>query len=169
MQARPKPRSSDVKATIAKHVAAIRIAKSPDAIEEAFQAAFDEFGLSDRHLAPVQAAMEARGRELCAAHPRGAFVPTFGPGRVLTVCGETYRVPGGGNNAGVRYAWHHARAWATGLLRERGLSEKAAEDVWRWWSSSPHRALREIDRSNPSDDRVARVTCGRDDPQPKGD
>lgn len=133
-----------VKAATARHVEALAATTTLASLEDAFQAAIRELG-HGRRLKPIHAALEQRGRAMCDAHPRGAFVPSFGPGRRLQVCGETYRVARGGNSTVVRYAWTYAQDWATGLMHERGLSRTAAHSVWGWWSEYPHRALRVIE------------------------
>ena len=141
----PDPITRGVKVAIAKHAGAVRAAGTAAEVESAFQTALAELGFSDRRLKLVRAALEERGRELCAAHPRGTCVPSFGPRRVLMVCGEAYRVPNGGNSTGRRYAWHSAREWATELMQEKGLSRKAAQYVWNCYGRYPHRALQTIE------------------------
>jgi hypothetical protein len=82
---------------------------------------------------------------ICDAHPHGRFVPRFGTRRLLTVCGETFRVGHGQNSTGIRYAWHDAQQWAEQVLRDNGLSRRAAYGVWSTAFDYPHRALAVID------------------------
>lgn len=140
-------RKTGIKAATEHHVATLATAGSPAAIEAAFQAALDDLGRYQhgRHK-PIFAAMKARGRELCAAHPRGDLVPRFGPRRQLQVCGESYRVGRGQNGAGVRYVWAYAEQWARALMEERGLSIMASKLVWERWSQYPHRALQCVEQ-----------------------
>ncbi len=81
------------------------------------------------------------GRRICDAHQHGRFVPRFGGRRLLTVCGETYRVARGYNSAGVRYAWHYATEWATGVFAANGLNKRAASLILDTALNYPHRAL----------------------------
>lgn len=81
------------------------------------------------------------GERIVAANPNGRFVPHFGAGRRLTVCGESYRVGRGGNSTGVRYSWHHAGEWAMAILRREGFSIRAAHRIWDGWDQYPHRCL----------------------------
>ncbi len=85
------------------------------------------------------------GERIVAAHPNGYFVPRFGAGRILTVCGEQYKVGSGQNSAGVRYAWSYAREWAEGVLRTNGFSRRAANRVWDGCFDYPHRALATVE------------------------
>ncbi|WP_430912865.1 hypothetical protein [Methylobacterium sp. sgz302541] len=139
-------RSTGIKAATAQHVAALASASTPAEIESAFQAALNDLGRyrSSRHR-PIHAAMVARGLELCAAHPRGGFVPRFGAGRRLHVRGEVYRVGRGQNSTGVRYVWAYAERWARARMEDGGLSITASKRVWGSWSDYPHRALRVIE------------------------
>jgi hypothetical protein len=89
----------------------------------------------------------AKGIEICDAHPLGKFVPRFGPGRKLTVCGETYKVGRGGNSTGVRYAWHYAGEWAMSILRREGFSVQAANRIWEGWRDYPHRCLAIVEKA----------------------
>lgn len=84
---------------------------------------------------------EEVGEAICRAHPNGRFVPTFGPRRVLQVCGETYKVGRGGNSTGVRYVWTYAQFWAVDVLKANGLSQRAAYRIWDCWGNYPHRCL----------------------------
>lgn len=81
------------------------------------------------------------GERIVAAHPNGRFVPRFGAGRRLTVCGETYKVGVGQNSTGVRYVWHYAQQWAESVLRANGFTMRAAYAIWDNAFGYPHRAL----------------------------
>lgn len=81
------------------------------------------------------------GRRICDTHAHGHYVPSFGPSRRLTVCGETYHVGRGGNSTGVRYCWHYAKEWAGGVLAKHGFSKRACAAIWDSAFDYPHRAL----------------------------
>lgn len=86
------------------------------------------------------------GMKIVDAHPHGGLVPRFGPGRKLTVCGETQGVSRGGNSTGVRYAWHSAGEWAMSVMRRHGIGIRASHRIWDCYNGGyPHRALAVID------------------------
>lgn len=87
------------------------------------------------------------GYRLVEAHEHGQFVPRFGPGRKLQVCGETCGVGRGHNSTGVRYVWHSAGEWAMSVMRKNGLSIRASHRVWDGWKDYPHRCLSVIDKA----------------------
>jgi hypothetical protein len=83
-----------------------------------------------------------RGVEIVQAHPLGCYVPQFGRRRMLTVCGESMRVPRGGNSTGARYVWHGAGEWAMNILRREGFTISASHRMWDGgWNDYPHRCL----------------------------
>lgn len=128
---------------LSEHIENIRSADTPDALEKAFRATFDQF--RPRTIARLHRAVIERGLELCQRSKRGALVPRWdGRHRRLHVAGQSYRVVHGGNSTGIRYAWHDAKEWARGVLREQNLDEDTIEIVLEWWREYPHRALRAL-------------------------
>jgi len=90
----------------------------------------------------------SQGIAICDAHPLGRFVPRFqNRGRVLTVCGEDYRVGRGYNSTGISYVWHFAQEWASTVMLKNGLTARAAYHVWQAWRDYPHRCLTVIERA----------------------
>lgn len=85
-----------------------------------------------------------KGEEIVAAHPLGFFVPHFSGDRrrILSLCGEEFRVARGQNGAGVRYAWHAAECWAKPILLVQGFTQTAARAIWESSKGGyPHRCL----------------------------
>lgn len=138
---------------LSEHLACIAAAATAEALEVATQNAWKAFPRGRSHDR-VSRAMRTRGRALCASHPRGQLIPSLGPRRKLTVCGQTRSVGYGGNGAGERYAWHYAKEWAMPVLEEAGVAEDLRRQIWDWWSDYPHRALSAVE-SWP-DEREAR-------------
>lgn len=141
--------------TLDEHLAALAAAPDAVALEAAFQAAIADFPMFRRRgwqlvrsrlAIRIDEAMRQRGRALCDTHPHGHLIPRIGPRRLLTCCGESYRVGYGGNSTGERYCWHAAKGWAVGLMKRAGLSQRAAYSVWDSWSDYPHRALQAAER-----------------------
>lgn len=92
----------------------------------------------------------AKGLEIVAAHPLSYFIPQFAGdrSRVLSLCGETFRVARGQNGAGVRYAWHAAECWAKPILRAQGFTQTATHAIWDGgWQDYPHRSLAIVERA----------------------
>lgn len=81
------------------------------------------------------------GARICDASHHAQFVPRFGRGRQLEVCGETYHVGRGQNSTGVRYCWHYAKEFAVNVLQRNGIGVRASHQVWDTAFDYPHRAL----------------------------
>jgi hypothetical protein len=126
--------------TLNDYLDGLRTATTAEDLEAAIQAPYKHSfrGPTWTRICNVR---EQRGREICDAHPLGRYVPRFGPGRRLTVCGETYVVGRGQNSTGIRYVWHAAEQFAMGVLMRNGFSRRAAHRVWGPWNTYPHRAL----------------------------
>jgi hypothetical protein len=124
----------------------MRAAQSAEDLEAAIQAPY-KHGFSGRTWTQISRVRLEAGRRLCAVHPHGHFVPVLGPRRKLTVCNETYGVGCGQNSTGVRYVWHSAQKWAEGVLRDHGMSRRAAHAIWGTAFDYPHRALSVIDKA----------------------
>lgn len=129
---------------LAEYLDGMRAAATADDLETAIQAPF-KHSFCGRTWSTICKVRVEAGERICAAHPLGIYVPRFGPRRLLTVCGEAYKVGRGGNSTGVRYAWHYAGEWAKGLLIENGFSKRAAHRIWDSWSEYPHRALEKVE------------------------
>lgn len=121
-------------------------AQTADELEAALQRPFKHAFHGRTWAAICRARIEA-GNRICQAHPNGQFVPHLGARRLLTVCGETYRVGNGQNSTGVRYCWHAAGQWAKGLLRSKGFSTRAAHQIWEGFAGYPHRTLAVVEKA----------------------
>lgn len=131
---------------LAEYLDGMRSATTAEELEVALQAPF-KHPFHGRVWTQISKVREEVGLAICAGHPNGRFVPTWGPGRKMTLFGETYRVARGGNSTGVRYAWHAAGEWAMGLMRREGLSVRASYRVWENWQQYPHRCLPVIEKA----------------------
>lgn len=118
----------------------MRAATTAKELEAAIQAPF-KHSFRGRTWSTICKVRIEAGNRICEAHPHGDYVPRFGPGRVLTVRGESYKVGRGQNSTGVRYVWHSAGEWAKDVLKHAGLSTRAAHRIWEGWSDYPHRCL----------------------------
>lgn len=128
---------------LTKYLDGMRAATTAEELEAALQADF-KHSYRGRTWSQICKVREEVGLAICAAHPNGRFVPMWGPGRKMTMFGETYRVGRGGNSTGVRYAWRYAGEWAMGLMRQNGLPVRASHRVWANWGQYPHRCLSTI-------------------------
>ncbi|HEX7858041.1 MAG TPA: hypothetical protein VF503_30535 [Sphingobium sp.] len=135
---------------LSEYLDGLRAATTAQELEAALQADF-KHGYRGRTWSQICKVREEVGLAICAAHPNGRFVPMWGPGRKMTLLGETYRVGRGGNSTGVRYAWHAAGVWAMDLMRREGLSVRASHRVWECWGSYPHRCLVIIEKALAGD------------------
>lgn len=124
----------------------IRAATTADALEQALQAPY-KHPFHGPIWSRICTARIAAGERIVDAHPHGRFVPRFGDGRALSVCGEVYRVGRGGNSSGARYAWHSAKDFAVDVLMRNGFSRVAAHRVWDGFSNYPHRCLETVRRA----------------------
>ncbi len=118
----------------------LRAASTAEELEAALHADF-KHSYRGRTWSQICKVRVEAGARICAAHPLGRYIPSFGPGRTLSCCGETYRVARGQNSTGVRYVWHAAQVWANGVLMNNGLSRRASHRIWDSWSDYPHRCL----------------------------
>lgn len=121
-------------------LAGIDAAQTADELETAIQSRHDHPFIGPK-WARISKARIAAGERLCATHPNGRYIPKWGKGRSIEVCGETYRVGRGGNSTGVRYCWHAAKMWAVDVLKRSGLSQRAAYAIWDKAFDYPHRAI----------------------------
>ncbi len=126
--------------TLQDYLDGMRNAATADELEAAIRADF-KHSYRGRTWAQICRVRVEAGARICASHPLGRYVPSFGPGRSLSCCGETYRVARGGNSTGIRYAWHDAKAWANEVLMRNGFGIRAANRIWDHWSDYPHRCL----------------------------
>lgn len=131
---------------LADYLDGLRAATTAEELEAALQAPFIH-AYHGRVWNQISKVREDVGFAICARHPHGRFVPTWGPGRKMTLFGETYRVARGGNSTGVRYAWHAAGQWAMGLMQREGLTVRASHRVWDTWAQYPHRCLAIIENA----------------------
>ncbi|HEY0120624.1 MAG TPA: hypothetical protein VGC14_02490 [Rhizobium sp.] len=131
---------------LAEFLEGIRNATSAEELQAAITADFKHSYRGPTWTKICHARIEA-GYRLVDAHEHGQFVPRFGPGRKLQVCGETYGVGRGHNSTGVRYVWHSAGEWAMSIMRKNGLSIRASHRVWDEWNGYPHRCLAVIEKS----------------------
>lgn len=131
---------------LSEYLDGMRAATTAAELEAAIQADF-KHSFRGRTWSQICKVRIEAGERICACHPRGDLVPRFGPGRRLTVCGESYKVVNGGNSTGVRYVWHYAGEWAMKLMRQNGLGVRASHQVWDCWSSYPHRCLPIIEKA----------------------
>lgn len=129
-----------MKMTLTSYLAGLEAATSAEALEVAIQAPFSH-AFRGRTWSRICEVRVRVGLAICDANPFGRFVPRFGPGRCLTVCGESYKVGRGQNGAGVRYVWHFAGEWAKEVLQRNGLSVRASHRLWESWRDYPHRCL----------------------------
>lgn len=125
---------------LAEYLDGMRAASTAAELEAAIQAPF-KHAYRGRTWSQICKVRIEAGERICAQHPLGRYVPRFGPGGRLTVCGEIYKVGRGGNGAGVRYCWHYAGEWAMDIWRREGFSVRAAHRLWDGWADYPHRAL----------------------------
>ncbi|WPE19907.1 hypothetical protein [Shinella zoogloeoides] len=124
----------------------IRDATTVEELQAAITADFKHSYRGPTWTKICKARIEA-GYRLVDAHEHGRFVPRFGAGRKLQVCGETCGVGRGYNSTGVRYVWHAAGEWAMSLMRKNGLSIRASHRVWDQWRDYPHCCLAVIEKS----------------------
>lgn len=122
------------------YLAGIEAATTAEALEDALQAPY-KHSFHGPTWTRICKARIAAGERIVDAHPDGRYVPRFGARRVLSVCGEIYRVGHGGNSTGVRYAWHSAKTFAVDVLMRNGLSRVGAYRVWDGFADYPHRCL----------------------------
>ena len=118
----------------------MRAATTADELETAIHAPFKHpfHGRTWRRICNVR---DEVGRNICAAHPNGRYVPLFGAARQLQVCDQSYKVGHGQNSTGIRYIWTDAWQWAERILRGEGFSRRAAHDVCDGALKYPHRKL----------------------------
>lgn len=130
--------------TLSEFLDGMRAAFTADELEAAIHAPFKHpfYGPTWARICKVR---KEAGRAICDSHPLGRFVPRFGPRRVLSVCGESYKVGHGQNSTGVRYVWHYAEEFAIAVLRENSLSRRCAAAVWDCWNDYPHRCLQIVE------------------------
>ncbi|OJW42434.1 MAG: hypothetical protein BGO50_01495 [Rhodanobacter sp. 67-28] len=123
--------------TTAAYIAGLQAAGTIEELEQAIQAPRRPHRYRGRGYAAVAAARHAASEALCAAHALAPYIPQF-KDNVLTVFGENRRL--GRSRAGS--TWQYAGWWAKDVLKQHGLSQRAAYDVWDWWISGyPHRAI----------------------------
>lgn len=119
----------------------MRAAKDAIGLEAAIQAPF-KHSFRGRTWSQICKVRVAAGDRIVAAHPHAFYIPRFGERRMLTCCGETYKVGRGYNSTGVRYVWHGAGEWAKARLREHGFGIRAAHRMWDGgWNDYPHRSI----------------------------
>lgn len=126
---------------LADYLDGMRGAKDAAELEAAIKAPF-KHSFSGRTWSQICKVRVEAGERIVAAHPNSFYIPRFGDRRMLTCCGETYKVGRGQNSTGVRYAWHAAGVWAQSLLRQHGFGVRAAYRLWEsGWQDYPHRCI----------------------------
>lgn len=128
------------------YLAGIQAAATAADLEAAIQAPF-KHAFHGRTWAQICKARIERGQAIVLAHPNGQYVPFIGPRRVLSVCGETYKMAVGRNGAGARYAWHYAKTFAAEVLMRNGLSRTASHLLLDGFSDYPHRCLATVEKA----------------------
>lgn len=129
---------------LSEYLDGMRSATTADELEAAIQAPY-KHSFRGRTWSQICRVRIETGKRIVAAHPLGKYVPQFGPHRLLTVCGETYKVGRGQNSTGVRYAWEYARIWARSVLKQQGFSTRVAHRICdNDWSDYPHRSLNTV-------------------------
>ncbi len=123
----------------------LRAAQTAAELDLALCASF-KHSFSGRTWATIRKTRLEHGLAICDKHQHGLLVPRL-DGRLLTVCGESYRVGRGMNSTGARYVWHSAGEFAKGVLLRNGLSRRAASRIWGSCSDYPHRCLPIIDEA----------------------
>ena len=129
------------------YLAGLEAATTVEELEAAIQAPF-RHQYQGRTWNRISEVRIRKCLEFVDNHPHGHFVPRYGGGRrrILSVCGEDYKVGRGQNSAGVRYCWHYASNWAKEVLMKNGFSKRAAYRLWdSSWADYPHRSLEIID------------------------
>lgn len=131
---------------LSQYLDGMRAATTADELEAAIQAPF-KHSFQGRTWSQISKVRIETGERIVAAHPLGKYVPHFGARRLLTVCGETYKVGRGQNSTGVRYCWHAAGVWVQDVLRRQGWSVRAAYRMWEGgWHDYPHRSIALVEK-----------------------
>lgn len=131
--------------TLTQYLKGMQDATTASELEAAIQAPF-KHPYSGRIWSTICKARIAKGLEICDTHPHGRLVPRLN-GRLLSVCGETYKTGRAHNSTGQRYVWHSAGEFAKSVMIRNGLSIRAANQIWGHWSAYPHRCLRIVDEA----------------------
>jgi hypothetical protein len=127
--------------TLADYLGGMRSATTAEELDAAIQAPF-KHPYRGRTWSQICRVRIEVGERIVASHSHGFYVPHLGERRLLTVCGQTYKVGRGQNSTGIRYAWHYAGDWAKVVLSKNGFSKRAANRLWDSdWQDYPHRAL----------------------------
>lgn len=134
------------RAKLSEYLSNMAAAETPEALEAILQSGFAH-SFSGPTWSRICKCRVETGEKICESHPLGKYVPRYSTGRRLTLLGETYKVPNGGNSTGVRYAWHDAGQWAKNILREHGFSRRAAHRIWERCLDYPHRAIGLIEKA----------------------
>lgn len=121
---------------LASYLGGIAEAKTADELEAAIQAPY-EYGYLGPVWSRVCKARTKQGRLICAEHRLGHLVPRL-EGRRLVVCGKSMRVWSGDG--------HMQSLFAKRVLREQGVTVRAACLVWDWAWTYPHRALKSLEK-----------------------
>lgn len=131
---------------LSEYLDGMRSATTADDLEAAIQAPF-KHGFRGRTWSQICKVRIETGDRIVAAHPHAFYIPRYGERRILTCCGETYKVGRGQNSTGVRYTWHAAGVWAKARLRENGFGIRAANRLWdNNWHDYPHRCIAFVDK-----------------------
>jgi hypothetical protein len=153
------------KMTLAAYLAGMRAATTAEELEFAIKAPY-KHGFHGRTWSQICKVRIEAGDRIVAAHPHAFYIPRFGAGRVLTCCGETYKVGRGHNWTGVRYVWHAAGVWAQSLLRHHRFGIRAAYRMWEGgWNDYPHRSIELVSKvlagkvSDPKLNVLIRYEC----------
>jgi hypothetical protein len=133
------------KITLAAYLDGMKAATTASDLEAAIQVPF-KHSYRGRTWSQISKARIEAGLAIVDKSPLARYIPRYGAGRRLEVCGETYRVGRGGNSTGVRYCWHYAGAWAMDMLRREGFSIRASHRLWDGgWNDYPHRSLKVVE------------------------
>lgn len=129
---------------LAEYLNGIQSAVSASSLDDAIRRDFKHSFSGPTWSRICKARIEA-GKRVCDASPHARFVPRFGAGRKLEVCGESYHVGRGQNSAGVRYMWQYAKEFAVEVLQRNGIGTRASHQVWETAFDYPHRTLGVLD------------------------
>lgn len=144
---------------LTEYLAGFEAAVTVDDLEKAIQAPF-KHQFRGPTWSRICTARKIAGQRIVDSHLFSRYVPRFGAGRILTVCGETYRVGRGQNSTGVRYVWYYAKEFFLEVVQRNGIGVRASHQIWDTAFDYPHRTITILDEffaGNLADPKLNRL------------